>query len=380
MHDPFPFPPPPLLARLTTPIANALALPTLPLHIHELLCATLVYHVICRYISPYLSSKLFPRTYPALNARTKLNWDVHVVSLAQSLIINTLALWVMWTDEERGRMEWDQRVWGYTGASGMIQGFAAGYFLWDLITCVGNVAVFGWGLLAHAVAALVVFSLGFRPFVNFYGPTFILYELSSPFLNFHWFFDKLHMTGSRPQWYNGMFLLSSFFCCRLLWGTYQSIRVYQDVWAALHYDPLTRSSRAVFEPEVGSAEIMRFAGDCPMPAWLAIVYMSSNIVLNTLNFYWFSKMIETIRKRFSESKDKKGGRKKEDKDEGVMVEGLMDSSTLITEVAEDEDMEFGGEDIMYDEEVVDKLRTESKFLDGKNGIEVKKTEIRQRKV
>ena len=219
-----------------------------------------------------------------------------------------------------------------------------------------------------------------RPFVNFYGPTFILYELSSPFLNFHWFFDKLHMTGSRPQWYNGMFLLSSFFCCRLLWGTYQSIRVYQDVWAALHYDPLTRSSRAVFEPEAGSAEIMRFAGDYPMPAWLAIVYMSSNIVLNTLNFYWFGKMIETIRKRFAESKDKKGGRKKEDKDEGVMVEGLMDSSTLITEVAEDEDMEFGGEDIMYDQEVVDKPRTESKYLDGKNGIEIKKTEVRQRKV
>ena len=28
------------------------------------------------------------------------------------------------------------------------------------------------------------------------------------------------MTGSRPQWYNGIFLLSSFFCCRLLWGSY----------------------------------------------------------------------------------------------------------------------------------------------------------------
>ncbi len=58
-------------------------------------------------------------------------------------------------------MGWEERVWGYTGADGMIQGFAAGYFLWDLITCAGNVAVFGWGLLAHAVAALVVFSLGF---------------------------------------------------------------------------------------------------------------------------------------------------------------------------------------------------------------------------
>lgn len=58
-------------------------------------------------------------------------------------------------------MGWEERVWGYTGASGMIQGFAAGYFLWDLFTCAGNLGVFGWGLLAHAVAALVVFSLGF---------------------------------------------------------------------------------------------------------------------------------------------------------------------------------------------------------------------------
>lgn len=62
-------------------------------------------------------------------------------------------------------MGWEERVWGYTGASGMIQGFAAGYFLWDLFTCAGNVGVFGWGLLAHAVAALVVFSLGFVSFV-----------------------------------------------------------------------------------------------------------------------------------------------------------------------------------------------------------------------
>lgn len=196
------------------------------------------------------------------------------------------------------------------------------------------------------------------------------------------------MTGSRPQWYNGMFLLASFFCCRLLWGTYQSIRVFQDVWAALHYDPLLRSSKAVFEPEAGSAEIMRFAGDYPMPAWLAIVYLSSNVVLNTLNFFWFGKMIETIRKRFAESKDKKGGRKSEVKDEGVMVEGLMDSSTLMTEIAEDEDMQVGGEDIMYDEEVEDivydeevesEMKMERSFLDGKSRIKIEQTEVRRRK-
>jgi len=58
-------------------------------------------------------------------------------------------------------MGWEERVWGYTGADGMIQAFAAGYFLWDLCVCAGNVGVFGFGLLAHAMAALVVFSLGF---------------------------------------------------------------------------------------------------------------------------------------------------------------------------------------------------------------------------
>ena len=42
-----------------------------------------------------------------------------------------------------------------------------------------------------------------RPFVNYYAPTFILYELSSPFLNIHWFCDKLNMTGSKIQLYNG---------------------------------------------------------------------------------------------------------------------------------------------------------------------------------
>ena len=187
------------------------------------------------------------------------------------------------------------------------------------------------------------------------------------------------MTGSRAQWYNGMFLLSSFFCCRLLWGTYQSVRVSQDVWAALHYDPMVRSSRAVFEPEADGAEIMRFAGDYDMPAWLAVVYLSSNVVLNTLNFYWFGKMIETIKKRFAESRDKKGGRKREDMDEGVMVEGLMDSSTLLTEILESEDIQVGGEDLVYDGDSEDKLDMESSFLDGKSTITVQKTEVRRRK-
>ena len=53
-----------------------------------------------------------------------------------------------------------------------------------------------------------------------------------------------------------------------------------------------------------SAEIMRFAGEKTVPVWLAVTYLGSNIVLNTLNFYWFGKMIETVKKRFQPTKEK----------------------------------------------------------------------------
>jgi hypothetical protein len=54
-----------------------------------------------------------------------------------------------------------ERVYGYTGACGFIQGLATGYFVWDLVVSTRYIGVFGIGLWAHAVSALWVFSLGF---------------------------------------------------------------------------------------------------------------------------------------------------------------------------------------------------------------------------
>lgn len=54
-----------------------------------------------------------------------------------------------------------ERVWGYTGASGSVQGFAAGYFLWDVATSAANLDVHGPGALMHAGSALAVSLLGF---------------------------------------------------------------------------------------------------------------------------------------------------------------------------------------------------------------------------
>lgn len=54
-----------------------------------------------------------------------------------------------------------ERVYGYTGAGGLIQALAAGYFLYDLIICTVYIKIFGVGMLFHAISALWVFSFGF---------------------------------------------------------------------------------------------------------------------------------------------------------------------------------------------------------------------------
>ncbi|KAF2258776.1 DUF887-domain-containing protein [Lojkania enalia] len=303
MHDPFPIPPPEALQNLIRPIAEYLSLHTLPLHFHEVAIAALLYHVTNVYLAPTFSRFFFPRIYNKFNARTKLNWDAHIVSFVQSSLINVLALWVIFADEERAEMNWQGKIWGYTGASGLIQAFAGGYFVWDLFITLQNINIFGLGMLAHAVSALFVFSLGFRPFLNFYGPTFILYELSSPFLNIHWFCDKLNLTGSKLQLYNGILLLFTFFSARLVWGSYQSYCVYIDVYKALNHGHIAQRDHELGNTNstingVQGSEIMKFAGDRVVPMWLAGCYLLSNITLNGLNWYWFGKMIETIRKRF----------------------------------------------------------------------------------
>lgn len=145
--------------------------------------------------------------------------------------------------------------------------------------------------------------------VNFYGPNFILYELSSPFLNVHWFCDKLHLTGSNLQLYNGIILIVTFFSSRLIWGVYSSYCVYCDISKALSYQQtpegqLWLATRGwggeMMEASGKTAGIMEAAGVPAqhVPIWLAAMYLGSNTVLTLLNVHWFGKMIQTVRARF----------------------------------------------------------------------------------
>jgi hypothetical protein len=159
MRDPLP--PPSLLVQSSKSFADKLSLTTLPYHVHEILLGFLGYHFILHVLSPTISRLVCPKIYKSFNKRTRLNWDIHWVSMVQALFICAAALWVIFKDEQRHEMDWRGRLWGYTPASGMVQGFAAGYFLWDLQISAQYINVAGVSSLIHAIGALAVTCIGF---------------------------------------------------------------------------------------------------------------------------------------------------------------------------------------------------------------------------
>nr|OQO30715.1 hypothetical protein B0A51_01839 [Rachicladosporium sp. CCFEE 5018] len=261
-------------------LSRALHLHTLPLHANTLLLSALTYQTLFSLVSPPLSRRLAPRSYPTFPLKTRLNWDTRVTGLVQAVFICTAALRVIASDPTRVGSTWETRLWGYSPAAGKVQAWAAGYFLWDILISTRWVDMYGPTALMHAVAAFVVTMIGFRPFGNYYGVNFVLYELSTPFLNLHWMLNKLSPTPEEEpsdlQVYNGFALVGTFFGCRLVWGTYQTWLLTQDMLSAWR------------------------AG--PVPELLFGTYLLANTALTGLNFFWFSKMVGTLRKRL-------GGRK-----------------------------------------------------------------------
>ncbi|KAB8067563.1 hypothetical protein BDV29DRAFT_163226 [Aspergillus leporis] len=141
-------------------------------------------------------------------------------------------------------------------------------------------------------------------------------------------------------------LLGVFFSCRLVWGTWQSILVYRDMWYALQ-QTWSLSAPININPAVfayreqvvakcadelcvrSNEEIFKFSGYTAegVPGWLVGTYVLANVVLNSLNYYWFSKMVETVLKRFRGPKE--GGKTK-----GSEVKGDGKVEDVVEDIAQ----------------------------------------------
>ena len=72
--------------------------------------------------------------------------------------------------------------------------------------------------------------------------------------------------------------------------------------APKHYS--AQDLMSIYSDEQGQR--LAFAGGQGIPLWLGMVYLASNLTLNSLNVFWFGKMIQTIRSRFDPPLGTKG--------------------------------------------------------------------------
>jgi len=215
-------------------------------------------------ISPAISRVVFPVSYGKANKRTRRNWDVRVVSLVHALIAVVLASRCLQTKSLN-----DDRAFGTYPDASFLLAIAVGYFVWDALESTIHFSEVGF--VVHGVSCLVIFVLATRPFVHYYVVRFLLWEVSTIFLNINWFLDKMGKTGSQLQLANGIALLSSFFGVRLIWG------------GKMSYDFFVTLNGAYTQ----------------LPPVYIVVYGMTNLMLQGLNWFWFMKMIDALRRRFT---------------------------------------------------------------------------------
>ncbi|TEB26657.1 DUF887-domain-containing protein [Coprinellus micaceus] len=253
-------------------LVDGLGLTKIPRFLPTLYLSFLGFTFVHLVLSPWLSPKVAPKSYAALKGKkARNNWSIHVVSQVHTLIIVPMSIWCIVNQNEDIANDrafgWDDRV-GYTYA------IACGYFIWDTLDAIVNFIDIGF--VIHGVACTLIYTMSFRPFVAYYGTRCLLWEISTFFLNIHWFLDKTSRTGTTFQLVNGFALLAAFFSVRLVYGgsiSYQFFLTLLGIWRQ-------------------------------MPWPYTFVFGLGNFALQGLNWLWFSKMIAAIRKRFDGSEER----------------------------------------------------------------------------
>lgn len=239
-------------------------------HWHEITLVFLFY-ILVHSVSSKISRRIFGKPYSDLELKRRIDFDIHVVSMIQCVIsLSTLA--PMWNHPyfQQRSVNPANAVLGYTEYGGFVSACAIGYFLWDVYVCVRYFEIFGFGFLMHGMASLYLFYRCLTPFNLPYVPAFLIFELSTPFVNINFFASKLPKgtISGKVIAINGIALLVTFFWIRIAWGLYGLYMIAVDYYAT--WGMVNRI--------------------------YPVVAILLNLVMCSLNLFWFSKMIRIAKK------------------------------------------------------------------------------------
>jgi hypothetical protein len=232
----------------------------------------------------FLTDVLIGRGFKnVLTTKTKqqdYNYDINTLSLLSgekitSTIHNVIAIYfatkvladnTFWLDKST-------RLYHVSDSSYNLGCVSGGYFLYDLFTCLVRFRTSGFIYLIHALVGLFVYASNtHNKNGHFYNALFIMFELSTPFVNSRWFLKNYYhhhdyYKANTVFFINDALLFLTFFIARILWGSYCTFLVLCDLNSEL-FNPHSLIS----------------------PIYL-LLQLLPIITTNVLNFYWFHLML-----------------------------------------------------------------------------------------
>lgn len=225
----------------------------------------------------HFSPRLFPSIYAHVGKQGKsavhrlhITWSHHVVSQLNALVLCAFSLYLMARDCSEEFLEAKDRLWKGDSLTAGLSAISLGYFLWDAKVCVHYWALYGPSFMIHALMAIVATVATIGQFGQYYAPKIMIYEVTTLFMNAHWFMEKFPgWSGSRLQLANDILVVVLYGLVRVVYGTYNIVfGVFRDC----------------------------LLEHVPWPLFLlTLSTMGSSLILN---FYWFylllSKALEVL--------------------------------------------------------------------------------------
>eukprot|EP00047_Mylnosiga_fluctuans_P006902 m.249874 g.249874 ORF g.249874 m.249874 type:complete len:252 (-) comp16395_c0_seq1:247-1002(-) len=155
-------------------------------------------------------------------------------------------------------------IYGASRATKLCLTVSSGFFLWDtLFVTINNE---GLQFIAHGLACLFVYSCALFPFLHFYGCCFLLFELSTIFLNTRGIVYDIGLGDSTLYLVISVLFMLVFIAVRIVFGLYAVGTWLSELFSAF---------------QAGSLHSVP----------IAVAYSICSITLMGLNIFWASIMI-----------------------------------------------------------------------------------------
>ena len=120
------------------------------------------------------------------------------------------------------------------------------------------------------------------------GASFLLWELSTPFVHARWLMHILHLHDSNAYFINGIIMLITFFSVRCVYGICKS----SQTSLFRHDDTMVCITDLSFDFWKTSAVELQHLRSDGLSSGVIWLYRTVNIGLNGLNLFWMTKMIQ----------------------------------------------------------------------------------------